>query len=170
MHKQARFRMLRIGLLILPLGLMAAGCGSSQGTVSGKVTYKGAIVKGGTVRVVPEKGSPATGDIQEDGTYKISHVPTGPAKVSVETDSMKPNKPQSPQAQGAAAMYKNMPKGPPPGEPGSDMDASKSIAGGREKGDEKRYVEIPARYNDSNKSGLTLTVKGGSNPFDIELK
>lgn len=161
--------MLRIGLLILPLGLMAAGCGSSQGTVSGKVTYKGAIVKGGTVRIVPDKGSPATGDIQEDGTYKIQHVPTGPAKVSVETDSMKPNKQVSAQAQGAAAMYKNMPK-PPPGEPGSDSNQGNAVAGFREQGDEKRYVEIPARYNDSNKSGLTLTVKGGSNPFDIELK
>lgn len=169
MHTQARFGMLRTGLLILPLGLMAAGCGSSLGTVSGKVTYKGEVVKGGTIRIVPEKGPPATGDIQEDGTYKITHVATGPAKVSVETDSIKPMK-EAAQGRGAMSMYKNKPPPPPPGSPGSDMDPSKSVAGFREQGDEKRYVAIPARYSDANKSGLSLTVKGGNNEFNIELK
>jgi hypothetical protein len=40
--------------------------------VGGKVTYKGQPVPKGTVTFQPDQGQPAVGDIQSDGSYKLS--------------------------------------------------------------------------------------------------
>lgn len=157
---------LEVGLLVFPLGLMAVGCGSSQGTISGKVSYQGKVVPGGTVSILPGSGGALTGEIKEDGTYTIKKVPAGPAKVTVETDSVKPvSSAAPPQARGAAAYYAKMPK-PPEGVGKEGQTVGPALSGG----DAKRYVPIPANYSDPEKSGLSLTVKGGNNPFDIDLK
>src|SRR5579875_1258947 len=70
-------------LLLLPLSVLAVGC-SSEGTVSGTVSHKGEPLKGGTITFYPEKG---TGNYQsgigKDGTYSVSKLPPGPAKISV---------------------------------------------------------------------------------------
>jgi hypothetical protein len=71
------------------LGL--AGCGSSSGIVTGKVTYNNRPLKGGNVTFVGANGS-ASARINEDGTYTIDKVPTGEAKIAVETSSLRPRR------------------------------------------------------------------------------
>ena len=67
---------MRIGA-VLGASLVLAffgGCGSDRmrtAVVLGKVTYKDKPVPNGTVMFVPEKGPPATGEIQADGTYRL---------------------------------------------------------------------------------------------------
>ena len=53
------------------------GCGGKSQfpetlPVSGKVTYKGQPVTKGTVTFQSDTGQPATGEIQPDGTYRLS--------------------------------------------------------------------------------------------------
>lgn len=165
MNKRAAFWRLGMGLFVLPLALIAVGCGSGQGTVSGKVSYQGKDVPGGTVFILPSKGGSVSGAIKEDGTYSIAKVPSGPAKVTVETESVKPASAAPAQARGDASFYSKMPK-PPADLAKGDVTIGPSLS----RGDAKRYVPIPAKYNDPDQSGLSLTVKGGKNSFDIDLK
>jgi hypothetical protein len=53
----------------------APGCNKSIHTltpVTGKVTYRGKPVPLGTVFFQPERGQPAMGDIQPDGTFRMT--------------------------------------------------------------------------------------------------
>ncbi len=169
MNKQASSWRLWVVLLIVPLGLLAAGCGSSQGTVSGKVSFRGQPLRGGTVSIIPQAGGAMTGEIKEDGSYTIAKVPTGPAKVAVETASIRPSAGRAGQARGPAGYYAKMPKEPPSDAP-SGADPTQFLPGAQKSGDAKRYVPIPEQFGDAEKSGLSLTVTGGKQPFDIDLK
>jgi hypothetical protein len=147
----------------LALGVVvgAAGCavgGSSTGTVTGKVTYKGGPVKGGNVYFFVDDKNPGVGEIQEDGTYKAERVPVGNAKVSVDTESMKP-----PMGMPAAAAKKYT---APPPDPKVKTEAYVPPDPGERA---KRYVKIPEKYIDPERSGLTYTVKTGSQEFNIEI-
>src|SRR5205085_628371 len=76
-----------LGALALVVGLAVVGCGGKggTGTVSGKVTYKGAPLKGGRVGFATANKQNVVADIGEDGSYTAPDVPTGPAKVTVVT-------------------------------------------------------------------------------------
>src|SRR5262249_12046242 len=58
---------------------------------TGVVKYKGTPLKGGMVTFNSTAGkmSPVA-TISEDGTYKIENCPTGPVKITVDTESLKP--------------------------------------------------------------------------------
>jgi hypothetical protein len=153
-------------LLFLPLFVLAGGCGKgSVGTLSGKVSYKGQPLTGGTVFFFPEKSK--TGNfaapIKEDGSYKITNLPLGLAKVSIET--------------GGAG-------GPPPevlksmGPMGSRM-AAKAMeekkkmmkdTGRPDVGASAASVSLPEKYADPEKSGISVNVTGGKQTFDISLE
>ena len=45
---------------------------------------------GGTVKFYPNKGKAITGKLDATGTYAVKDVPLGPARVAVETESVKP--------------------------------------------------------------------------------
>jgi hypothetical protein len=144
-------RRVSAALLLLSLGLGAAGCGSAA-SVSGKVSYKGAPVKGGTVTFYNASNWTGTSPIGADGSYKIDKVPSGTVKITVETKSAKPN-----------PMASRMPKPPKdaPVPPGSMYEGG---------GDPDRYVAIPDKYADKEQSGLTYDVKSGSQEHPIELQ
>ncbi len=111
---------------------MAAGC-SATGTLTGKITYDGVALRGGTVKFMTEDGKGvARAQIQPDGTYTAEHVQVGLNRVTVETHSAK-------------------------NEPAAGLTHS-------------RYVPIPGRYRNPHRSGLGVTVWGGPQTFDIELK
>jgi hypothetical protein len=155
-NKRAPWRRLSGGVLLL-LATAAAGCGS--GTVRGKVSYKGQALGGGTVVfTVPGKGS-VRAEIGEDGTYTASNCPPGRAKLTVETASAQPAGIRDPRAGPSAGMR------PPPGAVPEGADASFYQAIPK-KG---KYVAIPAKYNDPDKSGLEYTVHSGSQGFNIDL-
>jgi hypothetical protein len=143
-------------VLILSCPLIALmGCGGSNktATVSGKVTYNGAPVTGGTLMFYSEgKTEPTPGPINADGTFAFGGVPTGPMKVVVETDSVKKQ---------VAGDYMHMDKmKPPEGKGPTGMVSTTPPV----------YVKIPAKYLKPDKTDLTCDVKSGSNSFNFELK
>jgi hypothetical protein len=151
----------RRGLSLMLLGLAAtiglSGCGGSSGSIAGKVYYKGQLVKGGNVQFVASDGSARSSPIGEDGTYTIDKMRLGDAKISVDTSSFKPQK--------GVFAYGSKPMKPPPGQPegsGYKPPDTQELA--------KRYVEIPEKYSDPNKSGLTYTVKSGRQDYDIKME
>jgi hypothetical protein len=143
-------------LLSLAASIGLFGCGGSSGTVAGKVYYKGELVKGGNVQFVASDGSARSSAIAEDGTYTIDKLHLGEAKISVDTSSFKPQK--------GFYAYGSKPMKPPPGQPegsGYKPPDTQELA--------KRYVAIPEKYIDPNKSGLKYTVKSGRQDYDIKM-
>jgi hypothetical protein len=140
---------LRKSLLVpalLPL-LFAAGC-ASKGTVTGSVTYKGQTVGSGMVTFVLVGGKEGAGTgvpIGADGTYHASNLAPGAYKVGVMTSP-----PQKAPTFGGKTI--DMPNAP-----GGEVAAGK-------------YVAIPAKYGGPDSSGLTTTVKGGSQTYNIEMQ
>jgi hypothetical protein len=73
-------RICRIAILALPLLTLFIGCGGRDlAAVEGQVTFDGHPVKGGALVFSPipageerEPGKSATGDIQPDGSYRLS--------------------------------------------------------------------------------------------------
>ncbi len=145
---------------VLGLLVLATGC-SSHATISGKVTYLGKPLTGGIVLFVSADGK-GTGraTIGSDGSYKIEKMPLGLAKIAVDTQS----------AQRPASGGKGPPAGmkPPPGTKLPDAAKNSGIYGSGAR--EGNAEPIPENYADPEKSGLTYTVKSGSQPYDIELK
>lgn len=141
-------------LTLFVTALAVAGCGKSKATVSGKVTYQNKPVKGGNISFVSSKGA-VSGEINEDGTYTVDGVPTGEARISVDTESI------NPQIVGGG-QQNTAPKGV--------TVPSDYQAGGGTKVDPKRYVKIPEKYADPDTSDLTFKVGSGSNTYDIDLK
>jgi hypothetical protein len=160
--RQARLLALSVGLALFA----AVGCGGSEGTLSGKVTYNGANLKGGTVLLVAEQGNDTfTGSIQEDGTYIIPHVRSGKYKVCVETASLKG-------PSGPAGGYNMGPKGPA-GKPKNEAPKGANVPEGYRMSDpaanKARFVEIPGTYGDPAQTSLRVEVKGGQQTHDIPL-
>jgi hypothetical protein len=148
--------------------LLSAGCGGT-GQVSGKVYFNDRPVGGGTVTFTSAdgKGSKST-SIGPDGSYTIAAMPSGLAKIAVETESARPTTPVGPPAPGQApgAGRRGLPMPPEDKVPPAfdrKMYEVKKAAG-------STYTKIPDAYADPEKSGLTYAVKKGSQDFDIRLK
>ena len=136
--------------------LAAAGCGGGKADVEGKVTFNGKPVVYGTVVVVGPDGIPKSGMIQPDGSYRVSGVPVGSARVAV-TSPRPPGSetPPKKRAMGRDALDEDKPPPePPPPAPPEVI---------------KNWVSLPEKYGDPSTSQLTLNVKSGQ-PADIELK
>jgi len=133
--------------------LGAVGCGSSTGTVSGKVYYKDSPLKGGNVTFVnASKQVSRLATIEEDGTYKVEKLPVGEVTITVETQSLKPSGRVLP-------TYTS-----PAGKEGSGGYKPPDFAANA-----KRYQPIPDRYAKPETTPLKYTVKGGSQNFDLKL-
>lgn len=140
--------------LTLAAALGVLGCGGGTATVSGKVYYKGNLLKGGNVTFVSPGNPTVVAAINEDGSYTAKGVPAGAVKICVETKSL------NPAGQPKAPKY-----GPPPG---VESPGGYNPSGGPDQG--KRYVPIPESYSDPDQTDLTLQVTGGSMSHDIQLK
>lgn len=136
-----------IALLVFlaPVAMMA-GCGSKSGTISGKVTYQGKAVEGGSVNFLSEGANSTmkTGGIQKDGSYSVSGVPVGPAKITVQ--GMKARRLLIP-----AALQKEQ-------------------GGVKEVKTEQSEVYVPPRYGKTETSDLKYDVQSGKQQHDIDLK
>ena len=73
---------------------------AETGSVSGKVTYKGQPLPGGTVRLIGADGKINSAALTADGTYQLEGLKAGEYAVAVETESVKKN----------PAAYKEIPK------------------------------------------------------------
>ena len=137
---------------VLPLALLLlAGCGGDPNKatgLAGKVTYNDNPVTGGTITFAPKEGGAFTRPIGADGTYTSPDMPPGTYTVTVETESLNPDKPKPP-------AY-----GPPGGAPQAPTAGGTmpTAAAGASAG---KYMKIDPKYADPKTSGLSVTVKGG---------
>jgi hypothetical protein len=127
----------RMGLLTL----VALGC-QGRGDVSGKVTYQNKHLVFGTVLIQGSDGNVGQGNLEADGSYYVSSVATGEARVAV----------NSPNPKSISLTYKNPKKKP---EPYPDV---------------KGWFSIPKQYEKPSTSGLVYSIQRGENTIDIELK
>jgi hypothetical protein len=134
--------------LILAVGLLA-GCGGGKKklSLSGKVTYKGEPVTGGSVTLHPTDGKtkPLTAPLNADGTYSVTPPALGEMKVAISTESVRG------QTGDRYPMMKGKDKG--------SADASKMF----------KYKEIPTKYANPETSKLSVTIVDGPNVKDFDL-
>jgi hypothetical protein len=65
--------------------LLLSGCGPGRGDVSGVVYFKNKPLEGGTISFYDEYKGVASSEIKADGSYAVTHVATGTAKIAVVT-------------------------------------------------------------------------------------
>jgi hypothetical protein len=157
MHKQQMARVLRtLAAAGAAFALSALiGCGPGKTVVMGKVTYHNAPVTGGSIRLYPAAGgSGFPVFIKSDGTFEVSDAPTGPMRVAVETESVRPPESYLPPPIPADKVPAGVKLPEPP-----KIDLSRM----------PRKVAIPAKYRDPNGSGLTWEVAPGRNVRNFDL-
>jgi hypothetical protein len=140
-----------------------AGC-SSQGTITGKVTYQGKPLPSGTVTFVPEQGGHAVTSDIHDGVYKVLKIAPGPAKIAVSI----PSRP----AEVVSFIQKMQPPSPEMKDkkpPATSPPAVSPKAVSPKSARAPKAASFPTKFTDPNTSGLTYTVISGSQVFDIDL-
>jgi hypothetical protein len=158
------------GLGLALLFPVLAGCSPGTGKVSGKVTYKGQPVPGGLVMFRPVDGRQNSVTVELDAEGRYSAVlPAGDVLVSVDNRELEPRPviaggipagiPLSQEARAKLGGKSAPPTGPEAGQKTGE-DARRPSG---------RYVPIPEKYCMAETSGLKFTVKGGDQPYDIEL-
>jgi hypothetical protein len=133
--------------------LIATGCGRGSGDLKGRVTLtaggKTTTVVMGQVMVVGSDSKAYYSEIGEDGSYQISGIPAGEAKVVV-------NSPDPRLA--AKATAGREPRGDrKPREPAKKADLSK-------------WVAIPEKYNQPDTTNLKVEIRSGENTYNVEMK
>jgi hypothetical protein len=148
-------------VLVSPLlfaGLLVLGCGNNTSVpanVSGTVTVKKkdgteARVTGGMVRFfLGEGGGVYSARINSDGTYAVKDLPTGTAKVAIETESINPKR--------SSPSYSKT------GGKGAKGAKQSPVPEGFTPAAEGVYVPIDTKWGDPNTSGLTAKISSGSN-------
>lgn len=126
------------------LCLLATGCSSDGGTVTGPVTLDGNPLTLGVVTFHPVAGGPAAiGAVRKDGTYEVAvggQMQLPPGEYVVTVDAAEPTTSEAIEVKG------------PPRPPLSP----------------KRIT--PDKYADKDTTDLRVTVKAGSNKIPLELK
>jgi hypothetical protein len=128
------------------VGLLLAGCGGGTGRLQGRVTFQGKPVVSGTVQVFAADGSVHVGEIGADGRYEVRGIPTGPARIAVNSADRNQKTSLEKIGQGSRAKGGEARAGNPPG-----------------------WFPLDPKYADPAKSGITTAVAGGTNEFNIEL-
>jgi hypothetical protein len=144
-----------ISTALVALALAACGCNANTTDVSGKVTFKGKPVVYGTVVIVGSDGTPKSGAIQPDGSYRVADVALGPAKVAV--TSPRPPGGEQARKQGRDSDGDVDDKPTPAPTPAAPPEVIKN------------WFALPEKYGDPSRSELTAAVKRGE-PLDLELK
>jgi len=126
-----------------------AGCGKRTGVVTGKVTHQGTPLTSGAVVFHGPNGQSDSGNIDAQGNYTVSQAPIGPVKVTVDPGPARLPPPRNTGPRKESKHPGEKEGAPPPPPP--------------------RRVVIPEKYKDPNQSGLTFTVTGGQQTFDIKV-
>lgn len=140
---------LRFALFGALLLAISVGCGRATTEVTGRVTFQGKALTGGTVTFFCCDKQIAYGLINPAGTYHLKDVPMGPAVVTVRTH---------PKIPPGYAVRQKLP-------PSKDAPQPKivSAAGISD------FVPVPERYYHPEESGLSFTVSSSRTVFNIEL-
>ena len=144
----------RLAVVLTLFAFAGLGCGSKNpdapAIITGSVKYKGEVLKAGTVEFHAADGVYRT-RIGSDGTYVNRDVPVGAFVVTVETESLNPNKKKEVYG---GDLAKGMQQQQPPA--------------GSSTGSEF-YVKIPNKYNHPKDSPLKANVVKGKQTIDFEL-
>jgi hypothetical protein len=151
-----------VGSLTL-LGCGGGGGGTNSARVSGALTYNGKPIKGGVMMFHGPGGVAYQAQISPDGTYSATDIGAGEMVVTVDTESVNPEK-----------MGGNVPK---TAEASARMAASQMRAKAEGGGNASApapspadlYVKIPAKYAKANTSTCTVTLKPGRQVLNIDL-
>jgi hypothetical protein len=134
-------------LAVAAFGLFLAGCGLHErrlpetgATLEGTLSYGKDPVPAAMI-IVQGEGSAATTFAGDDGHYKAENVPLGTVHIAVNTDAGK----------------------------GQMMGRIQAQAQGKGQGPLPKLIDVPAKYADPTKSGITTTVNKGENKFDIVI-
>jgi hypothetical protein len=144
-----------VSLLVLLAAVMLflAGCdkGKKPLMVSGKISYKGKPLGGGTIKFHSsmEGAGVVPGNIKPDGTFSFG-APAGQSRITIETESVR-------DVARKGGNYMKMPGAKIP----EGMKVSDSP--------DPTYVSIPKKYADPNTSGLTWDVNSTNKTKDFDL-
>ncbi|HLW63670.1 MAG TPA: hypothetical protein VKS79_00025 [Gemmataceae bacterium] len=151
--RASRVAWLQLGLLAI-LTPWLCGCSKTGGDVKGTVTFNGKPLNAGTVGLVGADGKNAAGgNIEPDGSYYISKPPKGTYTIVVETFD-----PPSTGSSGSIALP-----------PGVEASAEKKAELEKTSAPKRERMLIPTKYKDPKTSGLSITVSGSSQTFNIDL-
>ncbi len=131
-------------IALLAVLAAVAGCGAALGTVTGKVTYRGDAIKQGTVLLFGSDGQVWSTLIDRTGSYRLTNISPGPARVAVITHPRVPP--------GLSHPWRST--------AGADRTGLRRAA---------EYVPVPERYGNPEQSGLKFMVHGGEQVYDIPL-
>jgi hypothetical protein len=131
--------------------LVACGCG--PGEVAGTATLNGKPIVSGSVIILASNSMTYTGQLDENGGYRIEKVPRGAAQVAIASPNPSalyvkggPKDANNRFKPAAAVTPAQAPAAPPP-----------------------KWFPVPTQFAEFETSGLRLTVGGGVNTFDIPL-
>jgi hypothetical protein len=148
----------RVWLMLLLLA--TAGCGQ-KGQVSGKVKYKGNALPTGMVFFFDSNDRKVgTASIGSDGSYSAV-LPAGLVKIAVTTPPATLASLGKEKQQEIANRAKKMKKG---------FNPLEAMEGEGKDPTPVKTIPIPAKYGNIGESGLTFTVLGGPQTFDIDLQ
>lgn len=134
-----------LSLAACGLALALCGCGPSQATVRGKVTYQNKPLSSGEVHLVGEKGMSRSALIDPVGAFEVKDAPIGQVKVAVVS------------YKGPAGQL----KGPIVGKKKADEEPEEIVP---------RQLAIPEKYKDVKTSELAYTISSGTQTIAIDLK
>jgi len=134
-----RFVVLAVTCAVLGCNRYEYRLPATGASLEGTITYGGETVQMAQIDVLSEKGQ-AIGQI-ENGRYKVENAPLGPVKIAVNTEAVRSN------------MI------------GQQMARAKGVS----TGNAPKFVSVPAKYWDTETSGITTTIKKGKNTYDIVL-
>jgi hypothetical protein len=181
------FKTIRSILFLGMLTLVSIGCGSTNTGVSarvhGTVTYNGSVLPGGVLVYYSKTGGVFSSAIRKDGSYDISDAPVGDYEVTIETESINPNKKQedykgmtgggATSKTGSSKYGKGGGSSTPQSKPSggtNKMAASSSPMPDYAPQANAEYVKIPSRYGEKDKSGLAAKLDSGNQKVNFDLK
>ena len=139
--------------LLSAVAALSIGCGQS-GDLTGNLSYRGQLLRFGTVQVRGEDGIVRSAEIGPDGTYLVKGLPPGAAKVSVTCRDPREVEYSRSLAFGGRG-YSN------PKDSGQVIGLDITPAD---------FSLVPAIYAELDRSGLETKLNAGTNFFDIDLK
>lgn len=153
---------------LLLAAVLAGGCGDlPRARVSGKVTYAGRPIPGGSVTFFGQDNMTYLADLKPDGSYEVAGVPRGPVRVSVQQPPRRPAPRPNPPAGwvGDAAKAKLA-------DPIDDQAKASRREAVAPAAPEAKATgpALPAKYADPNKSGLSFELTQPDQDWSIDLK
>lgn len=164
-------------MFVMVMGCPSLGGKSNTESLEGTITSNGKPVRWGTVSVVGSDNKTYSAHIQPNGTYRLTGLPPGPVRVSV--NSANPNQrigTVSPRSPAAATPPEKMSRlkvsggggGPvPQGKQAFAKSAEAPQAAAPKV--EVEWFPIPSKYANPGTSGLTTTAGPATGPFNIQV-